>query len=322
MIDLVKKLYWQKYRPKNIDAMILLPRIQKQLLETDSENQTKLVVTNNLLLTGSPGTGKTSLAKLIVPKGALTVNASYNSSVEDLKDTVMEYCRTSDIFGDNSLDGFKIVFLDEFDGVSAKYQDALRGFIEDWSDRIRFIATCNNLTKVSPAMQSRFTVIKFDPQNNEETKYLQEAYLERAELVAEKNKLNVNEEQLRSLINLTFPDLRSVMNSLQDIEKTGSYVSGSGVSLNVDLYNLIFTDIRPEKTYEWVMENYGDKVENLIKICGRPLAQYIFEHRQDMILKVPRIMGIVNTHANQLVTCIDPMVLALSMVYQIQETVK
>ncbi len=318
MIDLVKKLYWQKYRPKNIDAMILLPRIQKQLLNEKGE----IVITNNLLLAGSPGTGKTSLAKIVVPKGALTVNASYNSSVEDLKDTVAEYCRTSDIFGDNSIDGFKIVYLDEFDGVSAKYQDALRGFIEDWSDRIRFIATCNNITKISPAMQSRFTVIKFDPSDAEETKYLQAAYLERAELVVEKNKLNVNDQQLRSLINLTFPDLRAVMNTLQDIEQTGSYASGNAVSLNVDLYNIIFGDIRPEKTYDWVMEFYGDKVENLIKICGRPLAQYIFEHRQDCALKVPRIMGIVNTHSNQLGTCIDPLVLALSMIYQIQETVK
>lgn len=318
MIDLVKKLYWQKYRPKNIDAMILLPRIQKQLLNSEGQ----VVLSNNLLLTGSPGTGKTSLSKIIVPKGALTVNASYNSSVEDLKDTVIEYCKTGDIFGDNTLDGFKIVFLDEFDGVSAKYQEALRGFIEEFSDRVRFIATCNNLTKITPAMQSRFLVINFDPSNTEETEILKDAYIERAQLVADKNKLNVSLEQITSIVNLTFPDLRSVMNTLQDVEKTGGFTMSSVSGLNADLYNIVFGDIRPEKTYDWVMEHYGDKVENLIKICGRPLAQYIFEHRKDISVKVPRIMRIVNTHANQLSTCIDPLVLALSMIYEIQETVK
>lgn len=318
MIDLVKKLYWQKYRPKNIDAMILLPRIQKQILNPEGE----IVITNNLLFAGSPGTGKTSLVKIIVPKGALCVNASYNSSVEDLKDTVIEYCKTGDIFGDNTIDGYKIVWLEEFDGVSAKYQEALRSFMEEFSDRVRFIATCNNLTKISPAMQSRFLVLNFDPQNGEETEFLKEQYTERAQLVAEKNSLNVSQEQITSIINLTFPDLRSVMNTLQNIEQTGAFAMSSVTGLNTDLYNIVFGDIRPEKTYDWVMEHYGDKVENLIKLCGRPLAQYIFEHRQDISNKVPRLMAIVNTHANQLGTCIDPMVLALSMIYQIQETVK
>lgn len=135
---IVNKLYWSKYRPKKIEAMILLPRIQKEILNKQGELQ----LSSNYLFVGSPGLGKTSLAKIIAPEGALHVNASYNSSIDDLRDQVTEYCKTGDIFGKSSVDGYKIVFLDEFDGVSQKYQDALRGFIEDFESRVRFIATC------------------------------------------------------------------------------------------------------------------------------------------------------------------------------------
>lgn len=318
MINISKKLYWSKYRPTKIEGMILLPRIKQQILTKDD----KVDLSQNLLFAGSPGTGKTSLASVIAPKGALKVNASYNSSVEDLKDTVIEYCKTGDIFGDNTIDGLKIVWLDEFDGVSAKYQEALRGFIEEFADRVRFIATCNNLSKISPAMQSRFNVVKFDPENEEETQYLKDEYLERAELIAEKNSLEVNQEQLKTIINMSFPDLRSVLNTLQNIEKTGGYAKASDGSLNSDLYNIVFGEIKTEKTYAWVMENYGDKVENLIKICGRPLCQYIFDHKPALSPKVPKVTKIVKNHSNELLTCIDPFVLAVNMIYELQEALK
>lgn len=314
---IVKKLYWNKYRPKNIDGMILLPRIQDELLDNDGN----IVLSGNYLFTGTSGIGKTTLAKIIVPEGALIVNASYNSSVEDLKDVVIDYCRTSDIFGDSTIDGYKIVFLDEFDGVSQKYQEALRAFIEEYSDRIRFIATCNNLTKISSAMQSRFNVIKFDPINNEEVQYLKDGYLERCELIVEKNELNVSTEQLKSIINLTFPDLRNTFKILQKIEKTGKYSTELNSGLNLDLFEIIFGQINPEKTYNWVIENYGDNVEGLLKMCARPLSEYIFLQENKHVSKVPKIMKIVATYTSNLSACVDPVIQALSCIYEIQEII-
>lgn len=314
---IIKKLYWMKYRPKSVEAMILLPRIQRQLLDDDNN----IVLTNNILLTGTPGTGKSSMASVIVPDGALKVNASYNSSVEDLKDTVMDYCRVADIFGNSSVDGYKIVWLDEFDGVSAKYQEALRGFIEEYSDRIRFIATVNNLSKISDAMQSRFTVVKFDPETQEEIAYLKDGYFERCELIREKNKLQVSDEQLKAIINVSFPDLRQVMNSLQMVEKMGGYNKVGNSNVNTDLYTMIFDRIKEDKTYAWVMENFGDRVENLLKMCGRPLMSYIFEFKPEYMSKIPKISRVVNEHMNELTTTPDPLVLALSCIYSIQEIV-
>lgn len=314
---ILNKTYPQKYRPINIDGMILLPRIKDEILD-DNNN---IVVNNNYLLSGTPGIGKTSLSKIIAPAGALVVNASYNSSVDDLKDTVMDYCRTSDIFSDSSVDGYKIVFLDEFDGVSQKYQEVLRAFIEEYEDRIRFIATCNNLSKISPALQSRFTVIKFDPENEEESKYLKDEYFERAQLIVDKNKINIDENQIRSIINTNFPDLRSVLKTLQRVSKIGSYKQELNKSVNVDLFDIIFNDTTPEQTYAWVITNFGDNVENLLKLCARPLVEHIFDVQKNYVSCVPQIMKITATYTSNLSTCVDPLILALSCIYEIKEII-
>ncbi len=315
---ITNKLYRAKYRPKSIPAVILLPRIKNELID-ENDN---LVLTNNYLFTGSPGIGKTSLSKVIIPTGALRVNASYNSSIEDLKDTVMDYCRTQDIFDSTTIDGYKIVFLDEFDGVSAKYQEALRGFIEEFEDRVRFIATCNNLSKISPAMQSRFTVFKFDPETTEEVNFLKDEYFERCELIREKNNINITDDQMKSIININFPDLRSVFNTLQRVSVVGTYSKELNSSVNVDLYNIVFSDITTENTYNWVMENFGDNVENLLKLCARPLCEYIFKHQTIHTNKVPRIMKLVGRHICDLQNCADPVILALSCIFEIQEIIK
>lgn len=314
---IAKKLYWSRYRPKNVEGMILLPRIYNELYNENGE----LTLSGNYLFVGTSGIGKTTLAKIITPEDALIINASYNSSIEDLKDQVMEYCRTQDIFGKSTIDGYKIVYLDEFDGVSAKYQEALRGFIEDFEDRVRFICTANNLHKLSPAMQSRFTVIKFDPTNTEETKFLKEEYFERCKLIQEKNKINISDEQIKSLININFPDLRSVFNALQRVEKNGTYTTNVNTSINVDLYNILFEKINTEKTYNWVIEIFGDNIESLLKLCGRPLSEYIMEYQKEHINKLPKIIKTVCNYSNDLNNCIDPLIVGLACIYEIQETI-
>ncbi len=319
---IVNKLYWQKYRPKKLDAMILLPRIKSEIMNAEGE----VTINNNLLFYGGPGNGKSSLAELLIPKGSLVINASYSSSVDDLREEVTEYCKQvgSSIFDDDydpNKTLFKFVYLNEFDGVSQKYQEALKAFIEEHAGRVRFIATVNNMSKLSAEILSRFTQINFDPANGAERDWLMEQYIERAQLVCDKNSLTIEPAELESLVRLSFPDMRTIMNQLQRVSHTDN-LKESIKGLNIDFYNLVFDKQAPEVTYAWVISNYGDKVEPLLKLCGRYLAEYIMQYKPDRIGSIPLIMPVVTKYSNMLPTAIDPVVLALACIYEIQNLLK
>lgn len=311
---LVNKSFPTKYRPKKIEGVILLPRIKKELVV---DNNFRL--DNNLLFSGDAGVGKTTLSKIIIPKGALVVNASYNSSVEDLKDKVTEFCRTADIFNDSSIGGYKIVFLDEFDGVSTKYQEALKAFIEEYENRVRFIATCNNISKIIEPLQSRFTVINFNPKNDEEKKFLKDAYFERVKLINELNDIVMTDNQIKSLININFPDFRSVLKNVQRISINGV---SENQTINSDLFDIIFNKESNTNTYNWLISNFGDNVQNLLNMCGRPLSEYIIENEKTYINKLPEVLKCTAKYMTTLQNAIDPVVLALACIYELKEILK
>ena len=315
---IIQKLFTEKYRPKSIDAMILLPRIKDAIFKND-----QFVLTGNLLLTGTYGTGKTSLANILTSTlPTLKINASYDSSVDDLREEVTDFCRQSagSVFDQNwdPSNKWKIVFFDEFDGISSKYQEALRGFIEEHSDRVRFVATCNNINAISPAIQSRFTVLHFDPKDQTETEWLKSEYLERAQLIAKKAGLNIDDNELESIINRSFPDLRTVFNRLQELTISGSEINNTGKSYD-QLFDLFKSVQDTEKTYAWIIQNFGDKVEPALKMLGRPLAQWIFTNKPELSSRVALILPKVVHYNSLLEKAADPVVLLAALIFEIQD---
>lgn len=311
---LEKKIFRSKYRPNKVEKMALLPRIYNELFNEDGT----IKINNSYIFAGSPGIGKTTLAKIIVPEGALHINASINSSVEDLKTEVMEFCKTGSMFGSDTVNGYKVVFFDEFDGVSQKYQEGLRAFMEDYEDRVIFIASCNAINKILPAMRSRFTVINFDPQNEQEVKFLEKEYYERCVAIRDIEELNIDDESIKSLININFPDLRSVYNTLQRVKNTGEYLTKHNTGINVDFYNLIFNKVSTENIYDYVMGTYGDNVEQLLNLCGRPLCRYILRESKENIKHIPSLTALVTNYSSQLSLVSDPLVLAVACIYEIK----
>ena len=155
------QLFTEKFRPKNLEQMILPDRIRKSV-GTGELHQ-------NYLFYGSPGLGKTSLAKVLANNYPyLYINVSDESSVDVIREKITNWCSTISLL--DGAERFKVVVLDEMDGASDQFYKALRATIEKFADTARFIGTCNYINKVPDPVQSRFTCISFDFLSKEEEK--------------------------------------------------------------------------------------------------------------------------------------------------------
>ncbi len=162
----------------------------------------------HLLFSGSAGTGKTTLAKVLIndldvqPADVLVINASRTNSVDDVRESIINFIQTMP-WGD-----FKVVLLDEADYLSPQAQAALRGVMEEYHSTARFILTCNYPNKIIPAIHSRcqgFHITSLD-----ETDFT----VRIAEILVE-NKVQFEIETLDSFVRATYPDMRKTINNVQ-----------------------------------------------------------------------------------------------------------
>ena len=141
---MIQELLTEKLRPKELKHMILPQRISNIFLNG---------LGHNVLLSGSPGCGKTTLAKILaLPFPHLFINVSDESSVDTIRNKINEFCSSMSVLDGKS--SKKIVVLDEFDGASDQFYKALRGTIEKFASNTRFVATCNYMNKIPEAIQS------------------------------------------------------------------------------------------------------------------------------------------------------------------------
>ena len=311
---MINSLLTEKLRPKKLEHMILPQRIKDVF---------KNGLQQNVLLTGSPGSGKTSLAKILSENSPrLFINVSDESSVETVREKITGFCSTISIM--NEENATKVVVLDEFDGASDQFYKALRGTIEKFAKNTRFVATCNWINKVPDPIKSRFEVFLFDPVNKEEEAELKKQWEDRIVLILDKMNISIEEKALHSFVKKYYPDMRSALNCIQRwqiqeiTEVSEQKVSESSWDYE-ELYNLLFQKLDPVKSYQTIVGQYSNSVGEVMESLGREFIEWIREKKSEKTAIIPAVLILVAQHQSQRNQVIDPVVSLLSLFYSIQK---
>ncbi len=258
----VKEYLWvEKYRPKTIDECILPESIKSTFKSMVDSGESQ-----NLLLSGSAGCGKTTIAKALcneLDTDNIIINCSEDGNIDTLRTKIRNFASTVSLSGSK-----KIVILDEFDYSNAQStQPALRGFIEEFSNNCRFILTCNFKNRIIEPLHSRCTSINFSVPKKEKPKMATQ-FMERVKYVLDKEEIPYEEKVVAELIMKHFPDFRRVLNELQRYSIAGSIDVGILTQIGeIHIKDLVehmkskdFTNAR-----KWAVDNLDNSPSELFR---------------------------------------------------------
>jgi len=251
-----KNFLWvEKYRPKKIDDTILPADLKSTFQKFVADGNIP-----NLLLSGSAGVGKTTVAMAMLEEvGAeyTIINGSMNGNIDTLRNDILQFASSISLVG-----GRKYVILDEADYLNPNStQPALRNFMEEFSRNCGFILTCNFKNRIIEPLHSRCSVIEFNIGKNDKAKLAMQ-FLKRVENILSIEGVEYDKAVVAEVIMKHFPDWRRVLNELQRYAATGKIDSGILVNFEEESYKGLVELLR-DKNFtgmrKWVDTNPIDQ---------------------------------------------------------------
>ena len=265
-------LWVEKYRPKKIRDTILTSDLQRTFQEFVNQDNVP-----NLLLSGTAGIGKTTVAKAILEEigcDYIVVNGSDEGRLIDtLRTKIKNFASSMSLAG-----GRKYVILDEADYLNADtVQPALRNFMEEYSSNCGFILTCNFVNKIIAPLHSRCSVIDFKLPKEEKGSMGASMYKRACEILNLEN-IEYDKKVVAEVVRKFFPDNRRILNELQRYSVTGKIDAGILVNFeDVNIKTLIdglrnkeFTNVR-----KWVAQNVDGDTTQIFRKIYDSMHEYV-----------------------------------------------
>lgn len=264
-------LWVEKYRPKTINDTIL-PADLKAIFQKFVDNKN----IPNLILAGSAGVGKTTVARAMLEQlncDYIVINGSMNGNIDTLRNEILNFASAVSLTG-----GRKYVILDEADYLNPNStQPALRNFMEEFSKNCGFLLTCNFKNRIIEPLHSRCSLVDFKISKKDMAK-LALQFMKRVEQILATENVEFDKAVIAEIIQKYFPDWRRVLNELQKYSSTGKIDSGILSSIQVESIKELI-DLMKAKNYSemrnWVNNNLDTDVNVLYRQFYDTASEYL-----------------------------------------------
>ena len=266
-------IWVEKYRPKTIEECILPSRIKKTFTEFLNRGEIP-----NMLLSGPPGIGKTTVAKALCNELGVDFYLINGSDEGRFLDTVRNNAKNfASTVSLSSTAKHKVIIIDEADNTGNDVQLLLRAFIEEFANNCRFIFTCNYKNKILEPLHSRCAVVDFSI-NGKEKEEIMLLFFKRLKSILDTENVQNEPKVLAKLISKHFPDWRRVLNECQRYSVSGKIDSGILVTFSDVAVNDVVKNLKDKNFPEvrkWVNSNLDNDSNVLLRRVYDALTEFL-----------------------------------------------
>lgn len=265
-------LWVEKYRPQVVSDCILAEDVKSNFLGFVKDGRVP-----NLLLSGSAGTGKTTVAKALCNElgvDYIVINGSEDNGIDAVRTKITQFGSSASLMASG-----KCIIIDEADYLTANAQAALRNVIETFSKSCSFIFTCNFVERIIDPIQSRLSHIQFGKDKQNETALTISMFKRCTEILIKEGVAadQIDKKALMAFVAKVYPDNRKILNELQQFAKSGAVDAGILMSVTDVSIESLVSIMRGKKYTEmrqWVAQNKGQDLSSIYKKLYAAMSEF------------------------------------------------